>query len=66
MSKPIPDHLLSHVHVALTYAVMGEARVEAAEVRRIDPTFSLESYVRRHPHKDPDNIMTALHQAGLK
>jgi adenylate cyclase len=66
------DHLLAHLALAGTDAMMGrekEARAEAAEVLRIDPTFSLESWARRSPYKDPkrrDNLISALRKAGLK
>jgi adenylate cyclase len=66
------DHLPAHVVLASTYAQMGrekEARAEAAEVMRIDPKFSLESYARRIPFKDQkatDDYVSALRKAGLK
>jgi len=46
-----------------------EARTEAAEVLRIDPTYSVESGARRLPfknQKDLDDSVSALHKAGLK
>jgi TolB-like protein len=67
-----PDHLPAHLSLASTYAKMGrqkEARAEAAEVVRIDPTFSVESYGRRLPFKDQkatDDHVSALRKAGLK
>jgi adenylate cyclase len=66
------DHLMAHLGLAATYALMGrekEAHAEAAEVMRIDPTFSVESYARRLPYKDQkaiDDIVSALRKAGLK
>jgi adenylate cyclase len=66
------DHLLAHLVLAGTYALMGrekEARAEAAEVLRIDPKFFLESYARRLPYKDQktiDDWVSALRKAGLK
>jgi adenylate cyclase len=65
------DHLLSHLSLASTYARMGrekEAHAEAAEVMRIDPKFSVESYVRRLPLKDQkvDEVLSAYRKAGLK
>ncbi|HME42307.1 MAG TPA: hypothetical protein VKF36_04405 [Syntrophorhabdales bacterium] len=67
-----PDHLVAHLWLACTYAMMGrekEARTEAAEVLRIDPTYSVESGARRLPfknQKDLDDSVSALHKAGLK
>jgi adenylate cyclase len=66
------DHLLAHLVLAGAYALMGrekEAHAEAAEVLRIDPKFSLESYARRLPYTDQktiDDIVSALRKAGLK
>jgi adenylate cyclase len=66
------DHLLSHLSLASAYARMGrekEAHAEAAEVMRIDPKFSAESYARRLPLKDQkaiDDAVSALRKAGLK
>ena len=66
------DDLLAHVQLAGTYASMGrekEARAEAAEVLRIDPTFSVESRARTIPFKDQkvtDDFVSALRKAGLK
>jgi adenylate cyclase len=67
------DHLMAHLWLAATYASMGrenEAHAEAAEVMRIDPTFSAESYGRRVPYfkdqKQVDDFVSALRKAGLK
>jgi adenylate cyclase len=66
------DDLMTHLWLASTYALMGrekEARAEAAQVLRIDPTFSLESYARRIPYKDQkaiDDSVSAWRNAGLK
>jgi adenylate cyclase len=66
------DHLMGHLWLAATYALMArekEAHAEAAEVTRIDPNFSLESYAKRIPYKHQkviDNIVSALRKAGLK
>ena len=46
------DHLFAHLALASTYAKMGREtrpRAEAAEVLRIDPTFSVESWARSDP-----------------
>jgi len=66
------DHLIAHLHLAATYAMMGrekDARAEAAEVLRIDPTFSMEALAKRLPFKDQkvaDDYLSALRKAGLK
>lgn len=67
-----PDHFFAHLQMAVAYGMMGrekEAHAEAAEVLRIDPTFSLESFAKRAPYKDQkliDANMAALRKAGLK
>ena len=46
-----------------------EARAEAAEVLRINPKFSVDSWAKRLPYKDQsvtDNLINALRKAGLK
>jgi hypothetical protein len=46
-----------------------EARVEAAEVLRMNPKFSLDSYAKTIPYRDQsqkDRIRNALRKAGLK
>jgi hypothetical protein len=46
-----------------------EAHREAAEVLRIDPTFSVESLAGRYPLKDQkarDDYVSSLRKAGLK
>ena len=48
---------------------MKGACAEAAEVMRINPNFSLESYARMLPFKDQKVIndsVSALRKAGLK
>jgi adenylate cyclase len=67
-----PDHLSGHLGLAAAYALMGsekEARTEAAEVMRVDPNFSLESYARILPFKNSevfDGSVSAMRKAGLK
>jgi TolB-like protein/Flp pilus assembly protein TadD len=67
-----PDELLAHVTLAAAYAEAGrleEARVEAAEVIRIQPTFSLENYAKGMSYKNQahsDRFIEALRKAGLK
>lgn len=66
------DHLSAHLVLTGVYALMGreeEARAEAKEVLRIDPTFSVESLARRLPFKDrkaTEAYVSALRKAGLK
>jgi hypothetical protein len=46
-----------------------EARAEAAEVLRINPKFSLDSWTRRSPWKDQsetDRLVKPWRKAGLK
>ena len=65
------DHFFAHFGLATTYALMGreqEAHAEAAEVLRIDPAFSVESWARRLAFKDQkaiDDIMAAA-QGGAQ
>ena len=67
-----PDNLFTHLGLAATYSMMGrqeEARAEAAEILRISPNFSVDSYARRMIFKDQsvtDKYMDALRKAGLK
>ena len=45
-----------------------DAKAEAAEVLRIDPKFSLESYRKGRLYKNPedlDRVIDALRKAGL-
>jgi adenylate cyclase len=66
------DDLIGHLNLAATYALIGhekEARAEAREVLRIDPTFSVEPYSRRLPYKHQkaiDDLVSGLRKAGLK
>jgi len=65
--------LFVHGSLAATYSMMGrekEARAEATEVLRVNPEFSLD-YLPRvvFIYKDQsvvDNMIGALHKAGLK
>jgi adenylate cyclase len=67
-----PDNIFAHLGLAATYSMMGreqEARAEAAEVLRINPKFSVDSYAKRLRLKDQstlDNFINALRKAGLK
>jgi adenylate cyclase len=67
-----PVNILPHIGLTATYSMMGqekEARAEAAEVLRINPNFSVDSYAKRIPYKDQsiiNNFVDALRKAGLK
>jgi adenylate cyclase len=67
-----PDNIIAHLGLAATYSMMGregEARSEAAEVLRINPKFSVDSYAKRLTFKDQsetDKYIDALRKAGLK
>jgi hypothetical protein len=67
-----PNILPPHLTLAAVYSELGqvaEARVEAAEVLRLNPNFSLEVHKQRMPIKDPavlERHIAALRKAGLK
>jgi tetratricopeptide (TPR) repeat protein len=67
-----PDNILGHILLTATYSIMGrekEARVEAKEVLRINPKFSLDYFANRLAYKDQseaDKVVYALRKAGLK
>jgi TolB-like protein/Tfp pilus assembly protein PilF len=67
-----PDSIITHVHLTATYSLTGrdhEAGAQAKEVLRIQPTFSVERYVKQIPYKDQsekERLKQALRRAGLK
>jgi adenylate cyclase len=67
-----PDSQFSHIVLAATYSELGceeDARAAAAEILRIDPTFSLERWAKTQMYKnqaDIDRVVEALRKAGLK
>jgi adenylate cyclase len=72
-----PDHIIAHFVLAATYSMMGrekEACAEAAEVLRINPKFSLDSWAKNYWAKilfykdqsEKDKFLNALRKAGLK
>ena len=69
--KRQPDNLNSHVIMAAVYGACGrekEARKEATEVLRINPKFTVESYMKILPYKNPadkDRTAQGLRKAGL-
>jgi adenylate cyclase len=68
----LPNLQWPRLHLAAAYAQSGEleeARKEAAEVLRINPGFTIESYkrllvVHKYP-KDAEHILDGLRKAGL-
>jgi adenylate cyclase len=70
--KRQPDHLISRVIMAAVYGSCDrekEARKEAAEVLRINPKFTVESFMRNIPYKNPsdrDRTAQGLRKAGLQ
>jgi adenylate cyclase len=67
-----PDNIRPHTDLAATYIMMGrekEARAEAAEVLRINPKFSVDSFAKILAWRDQsqiDKYVNALRKAGLK
>ncbi|NOT54174.1 MAG: tetratricopeptide repeat protein [Deltaproteobacteria bacterium] len=67
-----PDFHPIHFHLAVCYAELGqlkEARVAATEMLRLNPTFTLASFERFWPVKDPavmERTLAALRKAGLQ
>ena len=67
-----PDNLVAHAFLAAAYALHGrqeEARIEAAEVLRINPKFSIDHWAKTMPYKneaDKELTIGALRKAGLK
>jgi TolB-like protein/Tfp pilus assembly protein PilF len=68
-----PNDIMSHINLAAAYTRMGredEARAEAAEVLRINPKFSLDSFAKRLPppmdQSRRNKYIDDLRKAGLK
>ncbi|MDH4267195.1 MAG: tetratricopeptide repeat protein, partial [Deltaproteobacteria bacterium] len=68
-----PNDIMSHLGLAAAYSKMGreeEALAEAAEVLKINPKFSLDSYAKRLPppmdQSRRDEYINTLRKAGLK
>ena len=70
--KRDPEHLVSHIIMAAVYGSCGkekEAMKEGTEVLRISPKFTVESYMRNIPYKNPsdrDRVAQGLRKAGLQ
>jgi len=65
--KLAPHSIDAHVGLAATYSMMGlekEARAEAAEILRINPKFSVDSYAKGLD--ETDKYINALRKTGLK
>ena len=66
-----PDNLFSQLQLAITYELMGKkkaARVAAAQVVRLDPTFSLKNYEKVTPLKNREllkKFLDAAQKSGL-
>jgi tetratricopeptide (TPR) repeat protein len=66
-----PDFFYAHLFLAAVYAQQGrieEAKSEAAEALRMDPSFSVQRVAQRLPHKDPAalaRLVKGLRKAGL-
>jgi adenylate cyclase len=69
----LPNSLGGHARLAATYAQLGDlekARAEAAEVLRIDPTWTIEGTAAMHLSRfkrpeDAVHLFDVLHKAGL-
>ncbi|MBW1827264.1 MAG: tetratricopeptide repeat protein, partial [Deltaproteobacteria bacterium] len=67
-----PDSLLARLFMAQVYSWSGrdeEARIQAAEVLRINPKFSLKKWEKKLKYKnqeDNERAISALGKAGLK
>jgi adenylate cyclase len=67
-----PNAWTSRLFLAAAYSLAGrddKARIEAAEVLRINPKFSLEKFAQSVTYKDQadkERLIGALRQAGLK
>jgi len=66
-----PDYLNSRLNLIATYVMSGEeevARIEAAEVLKQSPNFSVARFLKHFPYKDQktlDGLSEALRKAGL-
>jgi len=66
-----PNNQFAHLILAATYIMVGreaDAHVEAAELLKINPKFSLQRFAKVRPHIDPENtarLVDALRKARL-
>ncbi len=67
-----PDYLLAWIYLSATYGQMGreqEARAAADKVLQLSRKFLVKPYAKRLPYRNQDdinNLIVALHKAGLK
>ncbi len=67
-----PNNLAGHYLLAVDYIELGrelQARAEAAEILRISPNLSVDTFVERFPNQDEiykERVRTDLRKAGLK
>jgi adenylate cyclase len=67
-----PNFLPVHVYLAASYSELGrqkEAQTEAAEVEKLSPQTSIDTWRQRLPYKDQailDRLFISLQKAGLK
>jgi adenylate cyclase len=70
--KHSPNNLFAHMWLTAAYSASGreeEARHQAVELLRVDPTFSLDKYSEIHTMKDKteaERFIADLRKAGLK
>jgi adenylate cyclase len=70
--KREPNNFPAHLLLAATYSMMGlekETQSEAAEVRRLNPKYSVDYFAKTSPYKDQtetDKIIDPLRKAGMK
>jgi adenylate cyclase len=70
--KLSPNNIFAHLALVLSYFLGSrdeEGRFAAAEVLRIQPNFCVDSFAKRLPYKNPEDILRqvkALRKAGLK
>jgi adenylate cyclase len=70
--REAPNSLFARLFMAMAYSFSGrdeEARVEAAEVLKIYPKFSLKKFAKKVGYKnqeDKERLIVALRKAGLK
>ena len=66
------DHISAHTGLACSYSDTGreeEARAEAAEILRLSPQFSLETWSQSLPVRDPKELerhVNNARKAGLR
>ncbi len=66
-----PDFFIAHVRLAGCYAALGreeETHAEVAEVRRLNPKYSVKKYAKASPIGDKavkERVIDALRKAGL-